>query len=290
MATESVSASLPLRTATQTHAHPLAPLSADEIRSAVSIIRSEWPANVDLHFKAVTLEEPAKAEAVPYIEAEFNGNNLPSVDRKAFLNYYVRLTNKFHEAVVNLSSKSVDYNVRLGPNMHAPGDGEEIIAIERVALEDEGVQQEIAKLKLPEGTTIVVDPWIYGADGLNDDDRMWQTFLYMRDPENPDEADSNHYALPLTISPVVSSETMKVIRIDHLPTGKDNTIKETQPWQPKGANEYIPEAQRLRTDVKPLHVSQPEGASFTVAEQGTSQVIEWQKWSFRVGFNQREGM
>ena len=79
MSTEAVSASLPLRAAKQTDAHPLAPLSADEIRSAVSILKSQWPANADLHFKIVTLEEPAKAEAVPYVEAEFHGYNLPTL-------------------------------------------------------------------------------------------------------------------------------------------------------------------------------------------------------------------
>lgn len=56
----------------------------------------------------------------------------------------------------------VEYNVRLGPNMHSWGDAEEIIEIERVALEDEKVKEEIAKLKLPEGTTVISDPWIYG--------------------------------------------------------------------------------------------------------------------------------
>jgi primary-amine oxidase len=197
---------------------------------------------------------------------------------------------KFHEAIVNLTQQSVEYNIRLGPNIHAPGDGEEIIAIERIALEDEGVQAELAKLKLPEGAKIVIDPWIYGADGVDDDERMWQTFMYMRDPANADEVDSNHYALPLSISPVVSGAERKVIRIDHLPTGVDNTITGPKPWTPKASNEYIPEAQKLRTDLKPLHVVQPEGASFAITEQGTSQVVEWQKWSFRVGFNQREGM
>lgn len=46
--------------------------------------------------------------------------------------------------------------------MHAPGDGEEIIKIEKIMLEDPGVQAEIAKLKLPEGAVVVSDPWIYG--------------------------------------------------------------------------------------------------------------------------------
>jgi primary-amine oxidase len=128
-----------------------------------------------------------------------------------------------------------------------------------------------------------------GADGVNDDERMYQCFLYIRDPLNPSEADSNHYALPLTISPVVATETMTVIRIDHLPTGADETVKDTQPYKIRPPNEYTPEHQELRTDLKPLQVVQPEGASFTVSKQGTSSVIDWQKWHFRVGFNQREG-
>lgn len=113
----------------------------------------------------------------------------------------------------------------------------------------------------------------------------------MRDPSNSSEPDSNHYALPLPISPVVSPDQGKVIRIDFLPTGADNKVNENPgPWKVATANEYIPEAQELRKDLKPLHVVQPEGAGFKVIEQGTSRVVEWQKWSFRVGFNIREGM
>ena len=61
-----------------------------------------------------------------------------------------------------MTTETLEYNVRLGPNLHAPGDGDEIIAIERLALEDAGVQAAIAKLQLPEGSQIVIDPWIYG--------------------------------------------------------------------------------------------------------------------------------
>lgn len=121
---------------------------------------------------------------------------------------------------------------------------------------------------------------------------MFQCFLYIRDPNNPTEADSNHYASPLTISPVISATTMKVTRIDFLPTGADNTTKAPGPYKIQPSNEYIPEAQpSLRTDVKPLNVVQPEGASFKVtnfSENGYS--ISWQKWEFKVGFNTREGM
>ena len=120
---------------------------------------------------------------------------------------------------------------------------------------------------------------------------MYQCFLYMRDPANPEYADSNHYAFPLPISPVIDCIEQKVIRVDILPTGADATVKELQQMPVAPANEYSPEYQKLRTDVKPLHVVQPEGASFKVTSVGeTGHVMEWQKWWFRVGFNQREGM
>lgn len=63
---------------------------------------------------------------------------------------------------MNLSHNSVERNVRLGANVHGAGDGEEIIAIETIAMEDEAVKAEIAKLQLPEGTVVMADPWIYG--------------------------------------------------------------------------------------------------------------------------------
>ena len=67
-----------------------------------------------------------------------------------------------HEAIVNLTRQKVESNVKLGANIHGPGDWEEILLMEKIALEDESVKAEIAKLGLPEGTAIVSDPWIYG--------------------------------------------------------------------------------------------------------------------------------
>lgn len=120
---------------------------------------------------------------------------------------------------------------------------------------------------------------------------MYQCFLYMRDPKDPANLDSNHYAFPLAISPVVDCVEWKVIRIDICPTGAGFETKPTQHLSIPPPNEYSADRQKLRTDLKPLNVVQPEGASFKVTQSGeTGHVIEWQKWSFRVGFNQREGM
>ena len=43
---------------------------------------------------------------------------------------------------------------------------------------------------------------IRGADGVADDARQYQCYMYMRDPNNSKEVDSNHYAFPLSFSPV----------------------------------------------------------------------------------------
>lgn len=64
--------------------------------------------------------------------------------------------------MVNLSIGQVERNARLGTNVHGNGDYDEILAIEKNALEDERVKAEIAKLNLPEGTVVCADPWIFG--------------------------------------------------------------------------------------------------------------------------------
>ena len=69
---------------------------------------------------------------------------------------------KLHEAIVSLSHGKVESNLRLGQYVHGSADGEEIMEVERVALADEGVKAEIAKLQLPEGTVVISDPWPYG--------------------------------------------------------------------------------------------------------------------------------
>jgi primary-amine oxidase len=86
------STSLPVRTSKTTVSHPLAPLSAQEIQEASSLIRNQWPEKTDLQFKVLTLEEPAKAEMVPFLEAEFKGQSTSSIDRRVSIAYYIRKT------------------------------------------------------------------------------------------------------------------------------------------------------------------------------------------------------
>ncbi len=62
---------------------------------------------------------------------------------------------------------------------------------------------------------------------------------------------------------------------------------------PEVMGEYVPAhiperilAAGKREPLKPLRITQPDGPSFTV----DGNLVRWQKWSLRVGFNHREGM
>lgn len=72
--------------------HPLAPLSADEIKNAATLIRAFWPTNIDLLFKVITLEEPPKVEVIRFLEAEAKGETATFPARKASVAYYIRKT------------------------------------------------------------------------------------------------------------------------------------------------------------------------------------------------------
>lgn len=147
------------------------------------------------------------------------------------------------------------------------------------------MQAEVAKLQLPAGATICNDPWIYGTDNANETRRLWQCYMYVIATDHPQ---NNHYSTPCRFSPVFDGVTKELVRMDFLPTGPDGTTTETQPWKPVETVQYAHDLldTPLRTDLKPYIVQQPQGPSFDVK----GNVVQWQKWRFRVGFNSREGM
>ncbi|OJY50272.1 hypothetical protein [Pseudonocardia sp. 73-21] len=56
-----------------------------------------------------------------------------------------------------------------------------------------------------------------------------------------------------------------------------------EPWISEPGN--VPAFDGVRTDVRPIEITQPEGPSFTVDDHA----VAWQKWTLRIGFTPREG-
>lgn len=93
MSTDQVPVSLPFVGSKKTISeHPLGPLTAEEILQTSKIIKGLWPAEVTLQFKSITLQEPNKAELVPFLTAEHSGSALPKIDRRSFVVYYLKNT------------------------------------------------------------------------------------------------------------------------------------------------------------------------------------------------------
>ncbi|KIW64823.1 hypothetical protein PV04_09730 [Phialophora macrospora] len=270
----------------------LAPLSAAEISTCAAIVQGAFARGTKLHFKFLMLQEPPKELILEYLNAVKEERPCRPIERRAFVAYYIKDTPLFHEAIVSLTQSKILSNARLPDDVHGCLDGSEQEELERISLSNPSVQAALAELQLPKGAFVVGEAWMYGSDGVNDTRRQYQVYLYMRDPKNPSEPDSNHYAFPLPVSPVFDASTKELIRIDTLPTGTGFEAEKVKPWKPKPANEYLPECQEsLRTDIKPLRVIQPDGPSFRMSKVGDQgSIVEWQKWSFQTGFNQREGL
>ena len=260
-------------------------MTANEIKATASIVRNTY-ADERVYFKSIDFMEPIKASFIPYLEAERTQSQLPTPPNRC-ANVIYLLGKKFtlYKCVVDLTLGKI-VKTDVFPNHFPPVDVDEMNLIEEIVLAHPEVQKEIDILDLPAGYKVFVDPWMYGTDTAGEDRQLWQCYMYISN--KPDHAENNFYSLPLDWSPVFTTRTHELVRIDRLPTGKDETIRtEGRKWSRVEPVEYAHDliASDLRNDLKPLHITQPNGPSFEL--HGTK--MNWQKWSFRVSFNAREG-
>ncbi|KAH7152652.1 amine oxidase [Dactylonectria macrodidyma] len=281
--------SLPLRKDTLAKSlsalHPFDPLDPVEVKLAVLILEKALP-GVPLRYKRIDVLEPIKKDTVPYLEAERLGSPLPKKPARLLFAYFHRKdTGGFFKAVVNVDAMKPVYIKELPKDVQGPADIDELIEIEEICNKHPAVLAEIEKLQLPEGYTVCNDPWIYGTDSDSETRRLCQCYMYIIEADHPE---SNHYSLPCAFSPVFDQVTKELIRIDQLPTGADQATQSTQPWKPVKCVQYAHDLldEPLRTDLKPYIVKQPEGPSFSVV----GREVSWQKWRFRVGFTNRDGL
>jgi primary-amine oxidase len=248
--------------------HPLEPLSADEVKQAVGLLRKHNKLTPTTRIVSISLKEPNKER----VHAWDGKTSLP---REAFAVLFENGTNTAHEAALSLTgSELLSFRSISGaqPTMTI----DEQVECEQAVLRSPAFKAALKKHHGIEDTSLVmVDIWSAGNYGSEEDRtrRLARPLCFVRkDPTD------NGYHRPIEgIRPVVDLNTMEVIRVEEYGTW---------PLPPGECNYAADRVQHLRTDIKPLEITQSDGPSFSV--DGYS--VRWQNWSFVIGFNAREGL
>jgi primary-amine oxidase len=248
-------------------AHPLEPLTAEEITAAVAIVRTERQLGESTRFISVNLQEPAK-------ELVLNFHNGEPIERQAFMVLLDYVAQRTYEARVSISQGKV-MNWRELEGVQPAIIPEELAETEALVKANPDFQAALKRRGITDLELVMIDTWspgYYESDELQQR-RLLRSFPYMR-YDNED----NGYAHPIEgIVILVDLNAAQVVRID------DYDVLPVPPQSGK----YTPDAVGpLRTDLKPIEITQPEGTSFSV----DGHEISWQKWRFRITFNTREGL
>ncbi|KAF2676768.1 copper amine oxidase-like protein [Lentithecium fluviatile CBS 122367] len=281
--------------------HPFKILSIEETRIARDVILSLHTGNVVVDFREIYLQEPNKALMKQYLELEHSGRPGQSPHSKrpprlAKVQYDIIGSDKvpeYNEAVVDVETRKRMKHEVIGKEFHASLTLWEFQHLVEACKESEEFQKAIAEFKLPDGFELVVEPWPYGGLDIGAENRRYFQGLCFAQNTNNGNPDSNFYAYPLPLIPVMDAHTRKIVRIDRLATGGkgDGLTAKTHSERILDhctSAEYVPELipGGTRKDYKPINIMQPDGPSFKVTDES---LVEWQKWRFRVSFNPREG-
>ncbi|HLG75813.1 MAG TPA: tyramine oxidase, partial [Ktedonobacteraceae bacterium] len=257
--------------------HPLDPLTADEITLTTNILKASGRITSQMRLMAYSLHEPEKAFILSFQPNQPWSREVDVVIRDHERHLTI-------EAVVSLR----DGTIR---TWHERGDVQpaltypEVFAAQEAIRADPAFQAAMQRRGITDLSTVVLYPWTAGYPGQGESAAEGR-LIRMEAALCPRPLD-NYYAHPVEgVVATVELDTMTVRIVDHgavpVPTHSGNYTPEgiqattNSPSFPAG----------LRTDVKPISITQPEGVSFQVE----GQQVSWQKWRFRVGFTPREGL
>ncbi|TFD73405.1 primary-amine oxidase [Cryobacterium fucosi] len=255
--------------------HPLDPLAAAEFTAASTVLSREHGVGEGWRFASIELVEPPKS-AIRAFEAD---GTVP--DRRARLVVLNRGENSTWVAVVSLTHGSL-LDWATVPGVQANFTVDEWGEADSALRAHPDVIAVLAGRGITDLDNVFIDTWTYGDAVIPDRFRGrrlgWADIWVRR------EKGANPYAGPVSgLHFVIDVNTMELLEIE------DSFEVE----RPEVMGEYVPHlipprirALSHRPPLKPLDIVQSDGPSFPV----DGNLVRWQNWSLRVGFNYREGM
>jgi primary-amine oxidase len=255
--------------------HPLDPLSEAELAEACAILKRVKHLGRDTRFGFVQLDEPAKTDVLGWK----SGNR---VQRRAAATVFDCKTGATHRGVVDLDAKTVvtwqEHQTKAFPFGQPPVIIEEFFKVGEIVKADAGWRNAMRRRGLTdkEIELIQVDPFSAGyfEREVEKGRRLVSAVSYWRsDPKD------NGYAHPIegvvALVDLIENKVVQLVdepEIVPIPKTKRNYHREAWP--------------NTRSPLKPLDIVQKDGPNFSV--EGWK--VQWQNWSFRVGFTAREGL
>ncbi|MGJ5895447.1 tyramine oxidase [Streptomyces sp. V2] len=249
--------------------HPIALLTAEEVHAMRAILEASGRLGPSTRFVSVIPEEPSKADLSAFAPGS-------TVDRVLRVQLLERSDGTSFEALVSVTRGIVVSFEQLDTRQaQLPILNEEFLTVQEILDGDSQWQQALARRGLTVETVLATSLSAGHFDFPGEEGHRIVRAFGLDQPHKHDLP----WGQPIDGLVAYVDLTKREVRqvIDHavvpVPTDPGNF------HDPAYTGPH-------RTSLKPIEITQPEGASFSVNEN----FIQWQNWSLRIGYNVREGL
>ncbi len=257
--------------------HPLDPLTGEEINRTTHILSASGRLTPAMRIMAYALQEPPKDVVLAFQPGQ-------PISREVFVVMRDHGRHLTIEVIVSLTENAMrSWHERsdVQPALTYP----EVFAAQEAIISDSNFQEAMAKRGITDLSSVVVYPFTAGyrspADAVEEGRFIRMVVALAQGPND------NYYAHPVEgVVATVELDDMKVQIEDYGVVPVPGHSGNYTPDGIKAATNFPSFPEGLRTDLRPISITQSEGPSFRV--EGYQ--VTWQKWRFRVGFTPREGL
>ena len=248
--------------------HPLDPLTENEIKMAVTVVKKDKSLTEFARFPNISLQEPDKQTVLNFKKGD-------AISRQAFLVILEPRLNKTYEAIVDTkASKILSWQeVSTG---QPPLLDEEYEILDQLAKADLRWQEAMKKRGIADFENVIIDGWATGMMSEKEQasgKRLIRGITYYKGKDR-----SNYYGAPIEgLSVTVDLNNRQVFEVRDtgiVPFSKANFDYDEKTLSP------------LQKALKPLRIQQPQGTTFQI--RGNE--VSWQNWKFRYLMHPREGL